>query len=143
MCFVLFAIARQPLPETEWDESDRRVFVKHLDENEQPVRQAFTTDSVQYVGSSQQCGCGFRTKMQLEDPYFPDEGEEESEKQQNHAQLVEAIRPAIDVDGEIVLFGCWWGDWEPKDSQPAKVTLAQFASEGFAFVEGYRYLIVR
>lgn len=143
MCFVLFAGSRQPLPESEWSESDRRVFVKQLDESELPVRHAFTTDSVQYVGSSQQCGCGFRTKMQLEDPYFPDEDDTEAERQQNHAQLVEAIRPTIDADGETVLFGCWWGEWEPKDSQPAKVTLAEFASEDFAFVEGYRYSIVR
>lgn len=142
MCFVLFAGARQPLPESKWDESDRRVFVKQLDENEQPVRQAFTTASVQYVGSSLNCGCGFRTKMELEAPYFPDEDEEEVEKRQNHAQLVEAIRPVVDADREIVLFGCWWGEWEPKYSQPEKVTLTEFASEDFAFVEGYRYSIV-
>jgi hypothetical protein len=143
MCFVLFAGARQPLLESEWDESYRRVFVRQIDENEQPVRHAFAKESVQYVGSSLNCGCGFRTKMQLEDPYFPDEDEAEVEKQQNHAQLVASIRPTIDAEGEIVFFGCWWGEWEPKDLQPAKVTLTEFASEDFAFVEGYRYLIVR
>ena len=142
MCFVLFAGARTPLPESEWNETDRRVFVRPLDENEQPLRHAFTTDSVQYVGSSLNCGCGFRAKMELEAPYFPDEDDSDGEKQRNHSQLVELLRPIVERGGDLVLFGCWWGDWEPKDSQPTRITLAKIADEGFAFVEGYRYSIV-
>ncbi len=142
MCFVLYAGAQTPLPESEWDESNRQVFVKQLDEDEKPVRQAFTTESVQYIGSSQHCGCGFRSKMQLEAPYFPDEDDADGDRQLNHRQLVDAIRSTVEIDREFVLFGCWWGDWEPKDAQPVKVVLADLAKDDFAFVEGYRYAIL-
>ncbi len=86
MCFMLFAATEFPLPRIPWNEHDRHVYTEDIGDANRDVVNHFSLPHVAYVGSSLNCGCGFRHIMFQggdwpgEAEYFTDEDTIEKER---------------------------------------------------------------
>ena len=106
MCMVVYIASDYPLPTLAWDVTRPGFHVTELDERGEPVRRHFSKPCVYYLGSHEQCGCGFQ--------YGEYEGfEEESDlgaKRESRRRLVYFLELALQHQQQLELFACWNGD---------------------------------
>jgi hypothetical protein len=152
MCFLLYLGTDHPVPLISWDENARALHTHELSEHEQAVAAHFNTQHVAYVGSSLNCGCGFRYAeygdgdLSPFDIYgsIPDEDrdpEEEREKQTNQQQLHDLLI-ALSPKGSIELYGCWDGDFELPPREQDTIKLSRLLDEHFYFHQRCHYKVV-
>ena len=116
---VLYVGSDKPLPLITWDKDNPKFNVTELDEYSKGVRKQFSKPYVYYLGSHQNCGCGFSYGQH-------DYGEEEDKAARESVRhLSEYLSQAIELAGPLELFSCWSGDeeaepefhenWKPED----------------------------
>lgn len=144
MCFVLYLASDHPVPAIPWDEADRKLHTRELNEHDGRVVEHFKKAFVKYVGSDQGCGCGFRHVGPNTDEWgkwIPEGEEEPDEEQVNHRQLHSLLSGLLEKEAEIELFGCWNGDYAEPSSGSLAISPATILDEKFHFSERRCYLV--
>ncbi|HVY71648.1 MAG TPA: hypothetical protein VHH73_17080, partial [Verrucomicrobiae bacterium] len=90
---------------------------------------------VHYVGSSTQCGCGFRQESALYRDLADIEPDDERESAENHAALVAYLRGLPPAAYPLKLYSCWNGDEGEPCAYEIECGLADLLAEDFAFRE--------
>lgn len=141
MCFALYAGLESAFPEAAWNSDDPGIYVTALSEEEAAVRPHLTSAYVQYVGSSEGCGCGFRHVAHPTDPYYASDEEALALKDRNHRDLAKLLAEPILRKEPVRLFGCWEGDWYKPLAGKYSIRLSQLIDPSFAFAENCVYIV--
>lgn len=104
MCLVVFIGSDYALPTIAWDERQPGFHVTELGERDEPVRKQFSKPCVYYLGSHEQCGCGFQCDTMHEDAAAL------AAKRESRRRLVEFVEVALQHQSAVELFACWDGD---------------------------------
>jgi len=149
MCMMLYVASDHPLREIPWDEAHPAFYVtSELDPSEEPVRPRFTKPFVYYVGSHQNCGCGFGY----------DTMEEEREAYANDPQMwAQAVREntlcresvsklreyllEVVESGPVEAYSVWSGDEGYPPAERLEVTPSHFGGEVFTLKERQLLLV--
>jgi hypothetical protein len=147
MCFVLYMATRSWPPTIPWNERNSGLWTTGLTEHDAAVRSKFTLPCVTYVGSDQNCGCGFRHAM-FQGGGWPEESladepdYDPGETQPNHDALVWLLL-GKDLSEEpfIELYGLWDGDFDATAEDRQEISVSQIAHPRFHFRERAFYRV--
>lgn len=145
---MLYLACDGPVPERAWNPADRHVHTRPLLLDEEAVRGRFSLSEVAYVGSSQECGCGFRSITRFNGDVLADMLWEMDAIQNgdveiaNHRELCELVDEAF-LRGatQIELYGCWSGDEQEVSLATETSSREQLSHARFCFREGNLYRI--
>jgi hypothetical protein len=145
MCFTLYIAAPVPLPIIPWDEQTRQLHTEELSDYYESVRAQFQDPHVLYVGSRNQCGCGFRHAMYQgggwpEEEWRPEGDTSQSEAQPDHEMLVQFIRQHVPVGSTFELFGMWEGNEPAQTLSSQSIPLERLLDLDFCFRDGGHYV---
>ncbi len=146
MCFVLYVASKKTVPVIPWNDEQRALWTTGLTAHDQTMRHQFKLSEVAYVGSDNQCGCGFRhaTYQQGE---WPEEWEanapdyDPSDTQPNHLALAAFLRSHCAGEPFVELFGVWDGDYAKTPKGHLEVQLERLADPKFFFRERVHYRV--
>jgi len=144
MCFVLYLASDHPVPAIPWDEADRKLHTRDLDEHDRPVVRHFEKPFVKYMGSDQGCGCGFRQagpNTAEWGNWIPKDEEDLEEEQVNHRPLHSLLSGLLEKEAEIELFGCWNGDYAEPSNGCLIISPATILDKKFHFSERRCYVV--
>jgi hypothetical protein len=143
MCFVLYVGTASPLPLRPWREEAPALSVKEMSADKQAIKAHFTSNVVQYVGSTSGCGCDFphvltdtwRSPMfQLE--ALPETGGSE---RSNAKELIKLLRESGEKTIEV--YGVWDGDFADASEARESISLSSILNPHFRFKEKGFYMV--
>src|SRR2546426_5264963 len=140
MCFVLYMASHSEAPRIPWNEQKPALWTGDLTEHESEVRSKFTLPFVTYIGSDDQCGCGFRSAM-FQGGEWPEEGlvtepdYDPSDTQPNHAALVSFLQQHFSAEPFVELYGCWDGEFSAATEGRIDIAVDRIADTHFHFRE--------
>ena len=134
MCLALYLFTDNHLDDVSFDPSDPAPHVRQLKEYEREVTAWVPGKlNIYYIGSSEQCGCGWRPA------YEYDEEDELAAKTEDREWLFRLLS-AQDFSGAH-LISCWEGDQGEEPDRSEVVDISTIRDLHFEFVEGTDYLI--
>ena len=147
MCFVLYAGTSKPMPRKEWRNEAPDLSVKTLTERESPITAHFSKPSVQYIGSTSDCGCDFPHVIFQNGnwPWFEDENEDELDRQRkateqsNREGLIALLRQS--GESSVELYGVWDGDFMTPPAAHEEIRLEAIFDPDFRFKERGFYTV--
>jgi hypothetical protein len=133
---MLYAGTDIPLPEMALDQSSTSLRVRTLKPSEEGIRAHFTKNRVQYIGSTEGCGCSFPNAVLGEGGWFPEEDTDpecESKVKFNREKLF----ALLESSGESVveLYGVWAGDYDKAPQVTESIALKTILDADFFFKE--------
>jgi hypothetical protein len=148
MCFVLYLGSDKPVPTIPWEQAKPAFCTQDLGDYDRPVSKHLGKPHCKYLGSDQECGCGFRN-VKFQDGAWPEEAiigafHYTGQKQQaNHHALHRFLSEVLEDSEEIELYGCWDGEWNEPSGGEAEIALDQLLDPTFFFRERYKYRVQR
>jgi hypothetical protein len=139
--------SKSPAPIVPWDEAVKGVWTEPAKvEDIANLRSKFTLDHIAYVGSSNQCGCGFRhaTFQQggwPEEWYDEDRGYDGADELADHAALVSLLKQNFAADGTVELLGVWEGGLDEPIAHRSTISVAQLNDPRFHFRDRGLYTV--
>ena len=119
-----------PLPLVDWRDESPGFHVTPVPEREQAVVAQFTRPHVYYVGSHEQCGCGFEYD---EDDYGAPDHKAAA------VRSVEALRTylaeAVRKGASLELYACWDGDWALPAEHRRVLRISEIGGPAFEVAE--------
>ncbi len=150
MCFTLYIASDKPIPAIAWDDQDRKLYTRMLDDYDRPVAQVFSKTDIKYVGSDLHCGCGFR-KVSFQGGGWPEanmidtdpdwETNWGADEQNNYLQLFDFVSGLLAHSTPIELYGVWYGDFHFPPARHESISVEQLQSSEFFFRERCKYLV--
>ena len=152
MCFLLYMAANTTIPDIAWNPQRRGVHTATPTENDEAWKSHFSLPVMKYVGSSLNCGCGFRNAMFQDGGWpqiefrdvvelMPRDPEESAESQRNHEELAEFLSLQLKSDSVVELYGCWDGDQSAPTAAQEDVTVEQLRDPDFQFRDRCLYVV--
>ena len=118
------------LPLLDWRDDNPAFHVTPVPDREVSVVGQFTKPHVYYVGSHEQCGCGFEYD---EDDYG------EPDQRAAAVRSVDALRSyleaALRATASLELYACWDGDWALPAEHRTVLDVSQIGGPAFAVAE--------
>ena len=127
---TFYLASDHPLPLIPWQEQHPGFHVTQVPERERSVIAQFTKPHVYYVGSHEQCGCGF--EYDEEDYGRPDY---QAAAKQSVADLRRYLESALAQGGSAQLYACWDGEWSLSPAHRLDLTTAAFGGASFCLPE--------
>ena len=146
MCFVLYIAADCPVPSLPYDEGDRNVHTRELNEYDAGITSQFSKKFQKYVGSDQGCGCGFR-HVSYQNGQWPEEDlidvieDPDERSHKNHQQLRSLLAELLSKTDEVELYGCWDGDFTEITGGHTVIPLEKITENEFHFRERFGYTV--
>ncbi len=113
MCFALFIGTIKPLPRVPWSKDAPDVHVEGLTDHNVMVKVHLCSPEVQYVGSSEGCGCSFRYWSEETGESSEDRSEQiayNAETRRNRESLIRILQNS--GEQAVNLYGVWEGDFD-------------------------------
>ena len=136
MCIVIYLGSNSKPELIPWDEKARRFNVQTIKGPEKTVTKHFSKKHIVYIGSSLHCGCGFRSKMDPNDP-----GEFDDSQLQDHEDFSEYLIKLMQSEQEIEVYSCWSGNEYCNVKYKRKIKISEIQSDQFGFLEN-EFLII-
>lgn len=128
MCLAVYIASATALPLVTWDEARPAFYVDGVAPND-PVRARFSMPNVNYLGSHEGCGCGFKYGV------MPAGLEDQDDEAKGRA-AVDALRAYVAkaaVGQPIEMFACWEGEQQLPVLETERISPEQLGGESFDF----------
>jgi hypothetical protein len=136
MCLAVYLASNNPLNLVNKVEGEISFYIRDLEESENFVYQNFTKRFVYYVGSSQECSCGF-----LMDGIYPDMPEFADIRETYH--IFSIFLQNILKGEELEIYVCWGGEESEKPVKFNTLKAGDIGQTDFNFEERHFYTIER
>ena len=146
MCFVLYVASPRVVPVVPWNDAQRALWTSGLTEHDHAMQQQFQLPKVTYVGSDQQCGCGFRHAM-YQQGEWPEESAADApdyksdSTQPNHIALANFLGTHCVGEPFVELYGMWSGDYAKTPKGHMECTIDRLEDPKFFFRERMHYRV--
>lgn len=146
MCFVLYVASDIPIPDMPFDQNSPALNTKPLTDRESPIQNVFSKPNVKFLGSSTNCGCGFRN-LSFQNGGWPEEylvdldPEFGAGTQDDHKSLHRFLMSQLDSTEQIEIYGCWDGDFDAEPARHETIDVAQTLRDDFFLRERCLYTV--
>ena len=135
MCLAMYLFTNDELDQSDWDESDPKVFVQTVSATPDNATKKWPHDQTQayYMGSYQGCGCGWSPVSQ-----WDDEPDKEAKKR-DRKDLVELLKEVNLRTSWLIV--CWEGEQGEAIKDSKSISLGDVLNPEFEFEELRQYRI--
>ncbi len=144
MCFTLYIASNASIPNILFNKERRSLHTHPLTDYDSAIAAVFNESNVKYLGSSQQCGCGFR-HLSYQNDGWPEEylisinPEFGAESSDEHEALHEFLLCKFGTCDRIELYGCWDGDFNLPPARHETINVDDIPRSDFFFRDRCHY----
>lgn len=129
------------IPKIDWNFISPAFNVSNLSEENKDVMTHFSLPHVNYIGSDESCGCGFKHALRQNGQWLPVIDSKDSDGFKNQKQLFDFIKDNL-IDQEFIeIYGCWDGDFAELSEDKQVIGLHDLLAPDFYFKERGLYIV--